>query len=48
VLAALLGVYPALDVMTVVGIGAAVAVVAIPSVRHLPRGVDGAPVGGST
>ena len=36
-LAALLGIYPALVVMTVVGIGAALVVVSIPSVRHLPR-----------
>ena len=37
VLAAVLGVYPALVVMTVVGIGAALVVVSIPAVRHLPR-----------
>jgi MFS family permease len=37
-LAATVGVYPALVVMTVVGIGAALGVVSIPSVRHLPRG----------
>jgi len=41
-LAAILGVYPALVVMTVVGIGAALVVVSIPSVRHLPRGTAGA------
>ena len=35
--AALLGVYPTLVVMTVAGIGAALVVVSIPSVRHLPR-----------
>jgi MFS family permease len=45
VLAALLGVYPTLVVMTVVGIGAALAVVSIPSVRHLPRAT---PVPGSS
>jgi len=33
----LLGVYPTLVVMTVAGIGAALVVVSIPSVRHLPR-----------
>jgi MFS family permease len=33
-----LGVYPALVVMTVLGISAALVVVSIPSVRHLPRG----------
>jgi MFS family permease len=44
-LAALLGIYPALLVMTVVGILAALVVVSIPSVRHLPRG-DGLAVGG--
>jgi MFS family permease len=37
-LAALLGIYPALLVMTVVGVGGALVVVSIPSVRHLPRG----------
>jgi MFS family permease len=37
-LAATVGVYPTLVVMTVVGIGAALLVVSIPSVRHLPRG----------
>jgi MFS family permease len=37
-LAALLGIYPALLVMTVCGIGAALVVVSVPSVRHLPRG----------
>jgi hypothetical protein len=37
-LAAALGVYPALVVMTVVGIGAALAVLSVPAVRHLPRG----------
>ena len=39
-LAVTLGVYPALMVMTVVGIGAALVVVSIPAVRHLPRGTD--------
>jgi hypothetical protein len=39
-LAAVLGVYPALVVMTVCGIGAALVVVSIPSVRHLPRGAQ--------
>jgi hypothetical protein len=38
VLAATIGVYPGLVVMTVVGIGAALVVVSIPAVRHLPRG----------
>jgi hypothetical protein len=42
-LAALFGVYPALVVMSVAGIGAALVVVSIPAVRHLPRG---AAVGG--
>jgi MFS family permease len=37
-MAAILGIYPALMVMTVVGITAALVVVSIPSVRHLPRG----------
>jgi hypothetical protein len=37
-LAAGLGVYAALVVMTVLGIGAALVVLAVPSVRHLPRG----------
>jgi MFS family permease len=37
-LAALLGVYPALVVMTVTGVAAALVVVSIPAVRHLPRG----------
>ena len=37
-LAVLLGIYPTLVVMTVVGIGAALVVVSIPAVRHLPRG----------
>jgi MFS family permease len=37
-LAALLGIYPALLVMTATGIVAALVVVSIPSVRHLPRG----------
>ncbi len=37
VLAATIGVYPGLVVMTVVGIGAALVVVSIPAVRHLPR-----------
>ena len=41
-LAATLGVYPTLVVMTVVGIGAALLVVSIPSVRHLPRGTASA------
>jgi MFS family permease len=45
VLAATLGVYPALLVMTVVGITAALVVVSIPAVRHLPRGIH---VSGST
>jgi len=36
--AAAFGVYPTLVAMTVIGIGAALAVVSIPSVRHLPRG----------
>jgi hypothetical protein len=44
-LAALLGIYPALLVMTVAGILAALVVVSIPSVRHLPRR-DGLAVGG--
>ena len=39
-LAATFGVYPALLVMTVVGITAALVVVSIPAVRHLPRGVQ--------
>jgi MFS family permease len=39
-LAATLGVYPVLLVMTVVGITAALVVVSIPAVRHLPRGVQ--------
>ena len=38
VLAATLGVYPTLVVMTVVGVAAALVVVSIPAVRHLPRG----------
>ncbi len=38
VLAATVGVYPALVVMTVVGVAAALVVVSIPAVRHLPRG----------
>ncbi len=42
-LAALLGIYPALMVMTVVGVGAALVVVSIPSVRHLPRGAITSP-----
>ena len=37
-IAALVGIYPALVVMTVVSIGTALVVVSIPSVRHLPRG----------
>ena len=37
-MAALLGIYPTLMVMTVVGITAALVVVSIPSVRRLPRG----------
>jgi MFS family permease len=37
-LAAVLGIYPTLVVMTAAGIVAAVVVVSIPSVRHLPRG----------
>ena len=41
-LAATLGVYPTLVVMTVVGIGAALLVASIPSVRHLPRGTASA------
>ncbi|MGC4109939.1 MAG: MFS transporter [Nocardioides sp.] len=45
-LAAVLGIYPALVVMTVCGIGAALVVVSIPAVRHLPRG-DEAAVGGT-
>ena len=44
-LAALLGIYPTLVVMTVASIGAGLVVVSIPSVRHLPRG-EGAAVGG--
>jgi len=40
VLAAVLGIYPALLAMTVAGVGAALAVVSIPSVRHLPRGLQ--------
>jgi MFS family permease len=39
-LAASLGVYPTLVVMTVVGIGAALVVVSIPAVRHLPRAAE--------
>jgi len=39
-LAVTVGVYPALLVMTVVGITAALVVVSIPAVRHLPRGVQ--------
>jgi hypothetical protein len=35
-----LGIYPALLVMTVAGVGAALVVVSIPSVRHLPRGLQ--------
>ncbi len=38
--AALLGVYPTLLVMTVLGIGAALLVLAVPAVRHLPRGTE--------
>jgi MFS family permease len=45
ILAAAVGVYPSLVAMTVVGIGAALVVVSIPAVRHLPRG---APVSGSS
>lgn len=37
-IAALVGIYPALVVMSVVSIGTALVVVWIPSVRHLPRG----------
>ena len=37
-IAALVGIYPALVVMSVVSIGTALVVVSIPSVRHLPRG----------
>lgn len=44
-LVAALGVYAALLVMTVCGIGAALVVVSIPAVRHLPRG--GVPATGS-
>jgi MFS family permease len=47
-LAVLLGIYPTLVVMTVVGIGAALVVVSIPAVRHLPRGPVTATVGGIT
>jgi MFS family permease len=48
-MAALLGVYPTLLAMTVVGIGAALVVVSIPAVRHLPRGtLPKATVGGVT
>jgi hypothetical protein len=36
--AAAVGVYPTLVAMTMIGIGAALVVVSIPSVRHLPRG----------
>jgi MFS family permease len=36
--AAAVGVYPTLVAMTVIGMGAALVVVSIPSVRHLPRG----------
>jgi Major Facilitator Superfamily len=36
--AAAVGVYPTLVAMTAIGMGAAVVVVSIPSVRHLPRG----------
>jgi MFS family permease len=45
-LAASVGVYPTLVVMTVVGVAAALVVLAIPSVRHLPRGTaaDGSSV----
>jgi MFS family permease len=39
-LAASLGVYPTLVVMTVVGVGAALVVLAVPAVRHLPRGAE--------
>jgi len=39
-LASGLGVYPTLVLMTVVGIGAALAVVSVPAVRHLPRGAE--------
>jgi hypothetical protein len=46
-MAALLGVYPTLLAMTVVGIGAALVVISIPAVRHLPRGtLPEATVGG--
>jgi hypothetical protein len=38
--AAAVGVYPTLVAMTVIGIGAALGVVSIPSVRHLPRGTQ--------
>jgi MFS family permease len=46
-LAASLGVYRTLVVMTVVGIGAALVVVSIPAVRHLPRGTEPEPSGSS-
>src|SRR5262249_31431355 len=39
-LAAAVGVYPALLVMTIVGVGAARLVLPIPAVRHLPRGAQ--------
>ena len=39
-LAATVGVYSALVVMTVVGVAAALVVVSIPAVRHLPRGAE--------
>ena len=39
-LAATVGVYSALVVMTVVGVAAALVVVSIPGVRHLPRGAE--------
>jgi fucose permease len=40
-LAGLLGIYPTLVVMTVVGIGAALGVLSVRSVRQLPRGTVG-------
>jgi hypothetical protein len=47
-LAAVLGIYPTLMVMTVCGIGAAVVVVSTPAVRRLPRGpAVGLDVGGA-
>jgi hypothetical protein len=39
-LAATVGVYPTLAMMTVVGMGAALVVLSIPAVRHLPRGTE--------